>query len=140
MQVKSYPDLEKKAKEYFIAGYNDAETVLKVVLEHLGEDDLKYIKIATGLGAGFGKLGDSCGVVTGGILAISYKFGRTSEKEDKLRCYELVQIFVNEFKNKFKTIKCSELRGGFDKDRKICIPYVEYAVRLVMNIIEGEIK
>jgi len=140
MQLKPYPKFEKKAEEYFLSGYNDAETILKVILEHLGEEDPKFIKIATGLGAGLGRLGETCGAVTGGILAISYKFGRVSKTEDKWHCYELIRKFIKEFRGKFGTIKCSDLRGGFDKDRKVCVPYIIYAVRLVINIIENSIN
>jgi C_GCAxxG_C_C family probable redox protein len=136
MRLKPYPDLEKKAEEYFLFGYNDAEAILKVILGHLGEEGPKFIKLVTGLGAGFGRMGETCGAITGGILAISYKFGRISGKEDKHNCYKLVRRFVGEFKNRFGTIRCSELRGGFDKDRRTCLPYITYAVRLVMNIIE----
>ena len=58
------------AKETFLAGYNCAQAVLYAFGPELGLPGETALKVATGLGAGVARRGQTCGALTGGILAL----------------------------------------------------------------------
>jgi C_GCAxxG_C_C family probable redox protein len=104
---------EEKAKAYFGSGFNCAESVLKSLTEEMGIDCSCIPKIATGFGAGFGRHGEICGAITGAVMALGLKYGRsnTDDPEAKEKAYAIVDDFLKTFKSKFKNVRCMDLTG-----------------------------
>jgi C_GCAxxG_C_C family probable redox protein len=107
-------------------------------------------KIATGFGGGIGRLGESCGAVTGAIMVIGLKHGMTevSNKEAKETTNERVNEFVNKFKERNNTIICRDLLGHdlstpegmknvHDKNltNELCPGYVKDAAEILEQIL-----
>ncbi len=71
------------------------------------------MKAAGGLGAGFGRLGLTCGAVTGAYLVIGMKHGKVKaeDNESKAKTYALVQEFSQMFIARNKFLNCAELLG-----------------------------
>mgnify|MGYP001040957628 FL=1 len=74
--------VRQRARKNFSLGYNCSECVFEAVL---GELDLglspDMVRLATGFGGGVGLYGDSCGAMTGAVLAVSAVHGRRALPE-----------------------------------------------------------
>ena len=70
-------------------------------------------KIASPFGAGFGKLREVCGAVSGMTLAAGYRKGYDdpADYEGKKALYALIQKMCAEFKEREGTIICRDLLG-----------------------------
>lgn len=96
-------------------------------------------QMATGFAGGLGmSLTGSCGAFSAGVMVLGAHFGRTSPKADDTRCQEAVAAFRKEFRTRFETVNCGELReekygsGG----REPCSVLVERASRLLLEILD----
>jgi len=108
----------------------------------LGLEDRKILKAATGLGGGIGHEGDTCGALTGGILALGLY-----HQDDPCRClYPDCGAYYHRFKTRFGSSKCRDITGvnfktGYDirhfflKGVK-CLTVVYTSIESVFNIIQ----
>jgi len=79
-------EIRNRARKNFSKGYNCAECVLEAVLAHIDTGFPKAVqKFATGFGGGVGLFGDTCGAITGAVLAVSVIHGRSELPEGKDR-------------------------------------------------------
>ena len=60
-----------------------------------------------------GRMGETCGAVTGALMVIGLKYGKTKAGDEGARdkTYELVGEFVARFKDHHGSIACRELLG-----------------------------
>ena len=113
----SKEEAEKRAFQYFQSGFHCAEAISKALTELLEKEDSSYSpKVATGLGGGIGGSHlETCGTLTGGIIALGWLFGRIKPGEDKTRIYELASEFRRRFLEKFGSCNCQILLEKFGK-------------------------
>lgn len=141
------------AVEKFLSGYNCAQAVLYAYAPDLGLDAETALKLATGLGGGIGRYGETCGAVTGGVLALGLKFGR-GERADRSAA-ELAHQKTGElmvaFEKVYGTCSCRKLLGGCDlrtsegRERfkeqdlhhKVCVPCVRSVSEWLAGALEG---
>jgi C_GCAxxG_C_C family probable redox protein len=139
------------AVSLFKKGYNCSQSVFCTLGVGSGLNDMMALKIGAGFGGGIGHLGETCGAVTGAIMAIGLKHGlsipdRPSASNSKV--YDLVNKFVNAFKERNKSIECSKLLGCDISDPNqylaarekglflsICPKYVSDAIEIAEKII-----
>ncbi|AZO94723.1 C-GCAxxG-C-C family protein [Halocella sp. SP3-1] len=78
-QEKLIKEARKKAEDYFRKGnFFCSESVLTTVNELLGEEvSPEIVKLASGFPIGIGKSKCLCGAVSGGVMALGLKYGRT---------------------------------------------------------------
>ena len=102
-----------KAEELFRKGYNCCQSVFASFADVLGMSVEEAAKIASPFGAGFGKLREVCGAVSGMTLAAGYLKGYEdpADYESKKELYALIQKMCAEFKESEGTIICRELLG-----------------------------
>jgi len=101
-----------RAVELFAANFNCAESLLKAMCEtFLVEDNALVPRVASGFGAGFGRLGHACGALTGGMMGLGALFGRDAADGDRDRIYSRIIRLEKEFREKFGTINCREVIG-----------------------------
>ena len=95
----------------FNNGFNCAQSVFSAYCEQFGLDKTTALKLSCGFGAGMGRMGDTCGAVTGAYLLIGLKHGKCTEEDNqaKEKTYALVQEFSKRFKEKNGTTICREL-------------------------------
>lgn len=130
-----------KAKGYFAQGLNCAEAVMRTYLDMMDTNlPEEVMTLATGFGGGMGKTKNTCGAVTGAVMALGTTKGRQNpfEKETPAErsketqgIYPVFAEMVNEIKDNYGTIICSELtdpHGDFDgkERRKSCQQIVGY--------------
>jgi C_GCAxxG_C_C family probable redox protein len=101
----------EKAVSTFESGLNCSQAVLSSFSEVLKLDNGLAIRISCGFGAGMGRLQETCGAVSGGIMVIGMAFA--SANEDRLAVKEKTYAKIIEFTKRFKeihsSIKCRDL-------------------------------
>lgn len=103
----------EEAKKQFEKGYLCAPAVLSTYSEQRGLEKALALKIACGFGAGIGRMGRTCGAVTGAVMVIGLHHGQVNlaDEGSRLKTYILVKEFVNRFTELHGSIECRELIG-----------------------------
>ena len=103
----------ERAVSCFQEGFSCAQSVLSAYGPQLGLDRECCLKVAGAFGAGMGRMGRTCGAVSGALMVIGLKHGKTRGEDDqaKERAYGLVQEFVHEFERRNGSTVCNELLG-----------------------------
>ncbi|WP_195256266.1 C-GCAxxG-C-C family protein [Dorea longicatena] len=102
-----------KAESLFRTGYNCSQSVYAVFAEELGITVEEAAKKASPFGAGFGKLREVCGAVTGMVMVIGDLYGYDDPKDaaGKKKLYALVQKLCGAFEESEGSLICRELLG-----------------------------
>jgi C_GCAxxG_C_C family probable redox protein len=76
-------------------------------------DEQSAFRVACGFGGGCGRLGLTCGAVTGAYMVIGLKYGkvRADDNDAKEKTYAFVQEFSERFVTRNKSLNCTELLG-----------------------------
>ena len=139
---------QKQAIALFDEGFSCAQAVFAACAPEMGLDRKKALKLSQAFGGGMAQMGLTCGAVTGALMVIGLKHGRTQadDQEAKDKTYALTKEFVQFFRDTFGTIGCRELIG-IDLDNpedvekaeregifeKKCTEYVASAARWLEN-------
>lgn len=99
------------AVKLFKDGYNCSQSVFVAYADLFGMERDQAMKISSPFGAGFGKLREVCGAVSGMTLLAGLDCGTTdaSDREGKIANYHMVQEMAKAFEEKEGTIICREL-------------------------------
>ncbi len=143
--------VEQDAKNCFKQGLNCSECVMTAMLNNF-ETGLpaEVITLATGFGGGMGHTKNTCGAITGAVMALSAMVGRKNPMAKETmpeRIAELQDIYgvvgkmVNEIKDEYGTLTCSELSdplGDWEgKARKRnCMQMITYCAGLAAKYAE----
>jgi C_GCAxxG_C_C family probable redox protein len=79
--------------------------------DYLDVDPKLIPKIGTGIGAGVSLNGLLCGSISGVVIALGIKYGRTSSEENPRPIWDMVDKYVAEFKDRFGHVNCRQLIG-----------------------------
>jgi len=100
-----------KAVNYFKQGFNCCQSILLTFGNSYGITSDTAIKIGSPFGGGMARTGETCGAVTGALMIIGVKYGKSEhpdEKADKIT-YEKSRQFLDEFNSANKTVICRDL-------------------------------
>lgn len=139
-----------RALKNFANGFNCAQAVLSAYSRELGLKPPQGHRVSQAFGAGIARMAGPCGAVTGALMVIGLKHGKTEAKDEaaKEKTYSLAQEFVRRFKAKHGSLTCLGLLGhhigtprgmkalqkmNFHKD--ICPKYVKDAVLILDKIL-----
>ena len=102
-----------RAEELFRQGYNCGQSVFAAFADVLGMTVEEAAKIAGPFGAGFGKLREVCGAVSGMTLVAGYLKGYSdpADYESKKEVYALIRKMCAEFEDSQGSIICRVLLG-----------------------------
>lgn len=100
-----------RAETLFREGYNCCQSVFGAFTDVTGMDRETAMRYASPFGAGFGKLREVCGAVSGMTMVAGLLKGYDSptDREGKIATYHLIQEMTGEFKKRHETIICREL-------------------------------
>jgi C_GCAxxG_C_C family probable redox protein len=103
----------KEAKKQFEKGFSCAPAVLSTYSEQFGLGKELALRIACGFGGGIGRMGRTCGAVTGAIMVIGLKHGQAdvNDEESRQETHKLVKEFIDRFTALHGSIECRELIG-----------------------------
>jgi C_GCAxxG_C_C family probable redox protein len=87
--------------------------VLSSFGDQLGLERELAFRVAGAFGGGMARMGETCGAVTGALMAIGLKYGMTQAKDEGARdkTYKLAQEFMTRFKARHRSMVCKELLG-----------------------------
>ncbi|HEY42202.1 MAG TPA: C_GCAxxG_C_C family protein [Dehalococcoidia bacterium] len=141
----------EEAVACFNEGFVCSQAVLVAYGAQLGLDRDTALKIADGFGGGMARMGATCGAVTGALMVIGLKHGRTAVEDTQAHetTYDLVYEFIRRFKSRNHSILCRELLGcdistpeGLQNARQqnlfttVCPGYVRDAAEIIEEILE----
>ena len=142
---------EERAAQNFLDGCNCAQAVLLAFSDQTGLDEDTAKRIASGFGGGMGHTKNTCGAITGAVMALSAIVGRENpaaketvgERITELQqgIYPIVGKMVNEIKDEYGTLICSELSNPFGdfacKERKKnCMTMIMHCANLAAKYAE----
>ena len=106
-------------KEYFKGNIHCSQIVLAEMAEELGYSMEEAYKMANAFGGGAFQ-GDTCGCVTGAMIAIGMRYGNDTpgNREQDMLCRKKLAQFQQEFRARRKTLVCRELLGYDFADEK----------------------
>ena len=109
--MKTVEEYTKLAHDNFKSGYNCCQSVLLAFEDLLDIDHDTLARLASGFGAGMGKLREVCGAVSGMFMVASILKGYDSPTagQEKVDTYALIMSLADQFKEEFGTIICREL-------------------------------
>ncbi len=127
MDNEMVEQIRQRARKNFSLGYNCAECVFEAVISLINTGLPPEVKkLATGFGGGMGLFGDTCGAISGAVLAVSAVHGRSSLPEGegkelakkaaeqlygKPGLYRMFNQIPNRIKEKYGHTLCRELTG-----------------------------
>ena len=139
------------AAETFRNGFNCSQAVLSVFAEDFELTKDSCLRLASPFGSGIARMQETCGAVTGALMAIGLKYGKGERgtEEDKAHTYKLSQQFIAAFKEQHQTICCLQLLDRLNinhpeemaeiKKRNLfqcnCSKYVQSAVEITESIL-----
>lgn len=117
--------------------WNCAEAVCGAIAELTGREI--PINLATLFGGGMGDMQDTCGCLSGALLALGSVFGRTEPDPDQeRRAVAVAAGFRRQFVMDYGSSRCCELTKGETADpalRRMCAPMVRRTAERVAEII-----
>ena len=131
----------------FNDGFNCSQAILSTYCGEFGMDKKTALRISCSLGAGMGRLQETCGAVSGAYLLIGLKYGKVLKDDDpaKEKTYAMVQEFSRLFTERNSTTKCRELLGidlingdrqtALERVKSICPRMVKDAAEIIETIL-----
>lgn len=130
-------------------GFSCSQAVFGAFCEQFGVDKNQALKISSAFGGGM-HLNQTCGAVTGALMVIGLKYGRTRADDSaaKMKTIEMANQFAQKFKQRHASINCTELLGcdistakgmqeAKDKNliKQLCPEYVQSAAEILEEIL-----
>jgi len=144
-------DIINKAIESFRGDMNCSQSVLTAFAGSLNLDRETAMAVASGFGAGMGRLQGTCGAVTGAYMVIGVHNSRSypDNSESKEHTYAMIQEFDRRFREIHQTTDCRtlldcDLRTDEGQEKvqlnhlteKVCEACIADAVNIVIDLIE----
>ncbi len=114
-------ELEQRAFALFHGGFHCAEAVAKAVTDEFADEpSVEIPRIATGFGGGIGRSHeDTCGALSGGVVALGYLHGRMKQGENIDDFMGLVAKFRSRFMAEAGASNCHDLLKGFGEQKNL---------------------
>ncbi|MCK8817861.1 C-GCAxxG-C-C family protein [Natroniella sulfidigena] len=139
--------VREDAEELFNSGqFYCSEAIISSIKDHFELDiSDRIIAMASGFPVGIGKSKCVCGAVSGGVMAISYFFGRTTGGDPRVEHnLRLVHELQQSFKNNHNYLCCKVLTKGFDmasgEHKEQCASFTGEIAAKATEIIIRELK
>ena len=106
----------EKALDYFRNKFNCSQSVFTVFSPEYGYSENNALKVSCAFGGGMGRQQQTCGAVTGALMAIGLKYGKgiNDTEEKKQMTYSKTREFFEEFIKIHGSTNCRELLDGLD--------------------------
>ncbi|MCB2210405.1 C-GCAxxG-C-C family protein [bacterium] len=142
--------VDSETRAYRDRGFNCAQSVFAPFAQRMGIKDETALKIAAPFGGGMGYMGQTCGAVCGGLMAIGLAAGdATGEDPDrKANCKKLAEVFEKRFLDLHGDLTCEgllgldlgdpeELQTAKDEDlfKTLCPLFVADASRIAREVL-----
>ena len=134
---------KQKAEKLYRSGqFLCSEAVFLAANEFLGRpvpDEM--VRLASGFAVGMGKAGCACGALTGGVMALGIKYGRTSAGAATPGMFEAAKELHDRFKARRKSVCCKaltrKLEFGSSEHMRQCIAITGEVTADVIELLAG---
>jgi C_GCAxxG_C_C family probable redox protein len=132
--------------------YNCSQSVFCVFAPDFGINKDLGLRLAGPFGGGIARRQETCGAVTGALMALGLKYGKgeNGTDEDKQRTLSISKKFIEEFEAEFGSIVCLKLLDNYRMDtesgddaiakenmyKKRCPEYVKFAVEKTEELLK----
>lgn len=134
-------------------GFNCSQAVFSTLAEPLGLDQATALKIASPFGGGIGRTGETCGAVTGALMALGLQAGFDEpDRQAKDRVYGWTREFLRRFQQRYGGLACKALIGvdlstpeGLQKAREQavfstrCTQFIAGAIEIAEQMFNDEL-
>jgi len=134
----------KKAANKYFEGYTCSEAILLSLREDgfLSFPDV-LVRAATGFGAGVGLSRQMCGCLSGAVMAIGIRYGRTGPPASRKNAWDRCRHLSKVFQETFGTTSCAELTKGFNdfaSNERIsfCAGIIAWTVDQLLRLLDQE--
>ncbi len=102
-----------KAAATFSQGFSCSQAILSTYGDRYGLPRSSALRVAGAFGAGMARMGETCGAVTGALMVIGLKYGKSTPENDaaKEKTYSLVSEFCTRFRSRHESLVCRDLLG-----------------------------
>lgn len=131
---------------YRVGDFFCSEAIINSVKNNIApEIPAELIAVASGFPVGVGKSKCICGAVSGGVMALSYFFGRTTGGDAKVnKALEIANELQESFKSNHKVLCCKILTHGMDMGAKEhknqCVSFTGEVAEKVAEILSREFQ
>lgn len=139
------------AKKYFLEGYNCIQSVVLPFKDVISIEEKELLRTISPFGGGISRLRETCGVVSAIAIIIGniYGYDDPSDYESKKKVYEITQMLIKKFEDKYQSLSCRDLLGlkykhdspipsvrnnDFFKSRP-CLQYIEYSAEIIEEFL-----
>lgn len=144
---------KEKASALFDEKFNCSQAVLGAFAEEFGLSEEMALNVALCFSAGMRK-GEVCGAVSGAIMVLGLRYANAGKNEAESRQlgYQKANEFLEKFGEENTSYVCREILGcdisteegrkyanEHDSFRTVCPKMVESAVRILEDMLAGEI-
>lgn len=139
MNDATIQELKLKAEELYRSGdYLCSEAVFTVVNDYLGQPlPPEAVRITSGFPVGIGHAGCTCGALSGAIIALGLKYGRTGPRQDNEKIIALSKEVHDEFKKQYGSTCCRvmirDFTFGSPEHLEHCIGITGEATKMVLE-------
>jgi C_GCAxxG_C_C family probable redox protein len=107
---------QEKARKLHHQKFNCSQSVLATFGNEYGVSEDICLRISCAFGGGMGRQQDTCGAVTGALMVLGLKYGKSMNytEEKKPDTYIKTREFFRMFKKLHGSTNCRELLGGLD--------------------------
>lgn len=133
-------ELKAAAAAYHDRGFNCAQSVICALAPHVGLDPKAAFALAEGFGAGMGGMTETCGAISGGIMALGQvESSGFDAPGSKGATYRLARAYCDAFKEENGSTICRELKGVDSENGPLrsCAGCIDDAIDLFADLIEG---
>jgi C_GCAxxG_C_C family probable redox protein len=139
----------EEAKSLFAQGFSCLQAIMGAYAPSLGLDRETGLKLGAGFGGGMGRLGETCGAVTGAFMVLGLKHGNAIPgPQAKEAVYVHIRKFAERFKGRCGSLVCRDLLGcdlntpeGYAEAQEkklfatICSKYVQAAAEILEEML-----
>jgi C_GCAxxG_C_C family probable redox protein len=131
-------------------GFNCSQAVLSAYAPQFGLEREMALRVAGAFGGGMGRMGETCGAVTGALMVIGLRYGQAiaEDKQAKEKSYAMAREFADRFKARHGCLDCRDLLGcdigtpeGMQQAREQqlfatrCSGFIQDAVEIVEQLL-----
>ncbi len=141
-------DTIQKARDLFLSGYNCAQAVAGAFADEMGMTTKQVCKLASGFGGGMGGRRETCGAITGMVIAYSALCGydQPTATDEKKQTYDGILHLIGAFEHTHEATLCADLlllnqnlpttAPSYHPTRP-CVRYVEQCTALLCDYLNS---
>lgn len=134
-------ELKKTAAGYHDHGFNCAQSVICALAPYVGLDPKTAFSVAEGFGAGMGGMTETCGAISGGIMALGQvQSSGFDAPGSKGATYRRARAYCDAFREKNGSTVCRELKGvdAASGPLRSCAGCIDDAIDLFCDIMNEQ--